>query len=83
MPNFFVLILFFPKNYLNIFQVLENFLSFAYVNKYCVGTGISTLMSICYGLIPCIFCQKMEKTQLMWEEMDGKVFLSAGEEIFL
>ena len=43
---------------------------------YCVGSGISILMSISDGLVPYIFRGEIEKTQSLREEMDGRVFIS-------
>ena len=45
-------------------------------SKQYVGARTNTLMSISDGLGPYIFCRKMEKTQSMREEMDGKGFIS-------
>ena len=49
---------------------------FVYVIIYCVGAGITTLLSIFDGLNPHFFCRKIEKTRSMKEEMDGEVFIS-------
>ena len=49
---------------------------FFYILIYCVGAGKTTLMSISDGLDPYFFRRKMEKTQSVREEMDGKVFVS-------
>ena len=49
---------------------------FVYVIIFCVGEGITTLMSISNGLDPYIFRRKMEKTRSTKEEMDGDVFIS-------
>ena len=54
----------------------KSFWSFVYVIIFCVGAGISTLMSISDRLDPYIFRQKMEKTRSINEEMDWKVFIS-------
>ena len=43
---------------------------------FCVGAGISTLMSISDGLGPYIFRRKMEKTRSMKGKLDRKVFIS-------
>ena len=43
---------------------------------YCVGAGITILMSISDGLDPYFFRRKMEKTPPMKEKMDGEVFIS-------
>ena len=58
------------------FPVWKYLLSFVYVFIYCVGAGITTLMSISDGSEPYFFCRKMEKTRSVKEEMDGKVFIS-------
>ena len=50
--------------------------SFVYVIIFCVGAGITTLMSISDGSDPYFFRRKMEKTRCMKEEMDGRVFTS-------
>ena len=47
--------------------------SFVYVPIYCVGAGVTTLMSI--SLDPYFFRRKMEKTQSVKEEMDEEVFI--------
>ena len=49
---------------------------FVYVIIYCVGAGITTLMSYSDGLDPYLFRRKMERTRSMKEEMDGEVFVS-------
>ena len=56
--------------------------SFIYVFIYCVGAGITTLMSISDVLDPYFFCQTMEKTRSEKEKMDGEVFFSARVGIF-
>ena len=43
---------------------------------FCVGAGITTLMSISDGLDWYIFGRNMEKTWSMKQEMDGEVFIS-------
>ena len=48
-----------------------------------VGAVISTLMSISDGSGSYILRQKIEKTQPMREEMDGKVFISRQSRHFL
>ena len=48
----------------------------AYVFTYCVGEGITTLMSISDGSDRTFFRRKVEKTRSVREEMDGKVFIS-------
>ena len=50
---------------------------------YCVGAGISTLLSIADGLGSYFFRRKTEKTQPMWEEMDGYVFFPPGSASFV
>ena len=50
--------------------------SFVYVNIYCVGAGISTLISISDWSDPYIFRRKIEKTQSVKDEMEGKLFIS-------
>ena len=54
----------------------KSFWSFVYVIIYCVGAGISTLISISDWSDPYIFRRKMEKTQSVKEEMEGKLFIS-------
>ena len=56
---------------------------FVYVIIFCVGAGITTLMSISDGLDPYFFRRKMEKTGSMKNEMDGEVFISRQLGIFL
>ena len=74
-------------NFLNVFHVFSrcilsissygNFLSsFVYVIIYCVGAGITTLISISDGWDPYFFRRKMEKTRFVKEKMDGRVFIS-------
>ena len=58
------------------FPVWKYLWSFVYVFIYCVGAGITTLMSISDGSDPYFFCWKMEKTRSVKEEMDGRVFIS-------
>ena len=43
---------------------------------YCVGGGITTLMSISDGSDRTFSWRKMGKTRSLREEMDGKVFIS-------
>ena len=43
---------------------------------YCVGAGITTLMSNSDGSDRTFSCRKMGKTRSVREEMDGKVFIS-------
>ena len=50
--------------------------SFVYVIVYCVGAGITTLMSISDGLDPYFSVEKWKKTRSVKEEMDGEVFIS-------
>ena len=52
------------------------FWSFVYVIIYCVGAGLTTLMSISDGLDPYIFCRMMDMTRSMKKEMDLEVFIS-------
>ena len=59
-----------------IFVLWKTSLTFVYVFIYCVGAGITTLMSIFDGLDPYFFCRKMENTRSMKQEMDGEVFNS-------
>ena len=54
----------------------KSFWSFVYVNIYCVGAVISTLISTSEWSYPYIFRQKMEETRSVNEEMDGLVFIS-------
>ena len=54
----------------------KSFWSFVHVNFYCVGAGISTLISISDWSNPYIFRRKMEKTRSVKEEMEGKLFIS-------
>ena len=49
---------------------------FVYVIIYCVGAGITTLMSYSDRLDPYLFRRKMEKTRSMKKKMDGEVFVS-------
>ena len=53
-----------------------SFWSFVYVIIYCVGAGISTLISISDWSDPYIFRRKMEKTRSVKEEMNEEVFIS-------
>ena len=55
---------------------MEMSLIFVYVIIYCVGAGITTLMSISNGSDRTFFCRKMERTRSVREEMDGRVFIS-------
>ena len=54
----------------------KSFWSFVYVIIFCVGAGISTLISISDWSDPYIFRRKMEKTRSVKEEMEGNVFIS-------
>ena len=54
----------------------KSFRSFVYVIIYCLGAGISTLISISDWSDPYIFRQKMEKTRSVKEDMEGKLFIS-------
>ena len=54
----------------------KSFRTFVYVNIYCAGARLSTLMSISYWSDSNIFRRKMEKTQSPKEEMDVEVFIS-------
>ena len=58
-----------------IFLSWKTSLSFVYVIIYCVGAGITTLMSKTDGLDPYFFRRKMKRTPSMKEEMDRKVFI--------
>ena len=55
---------------------MEMTLIFVYVFIYCVGAGITNLMSISDGSDRTFSCRKMEKTRSVREEMDGRVFIS-------
>ena len=55
---------------------MEMILICVYVIIYCVGAGITTLISISDGSDRTFFCRKMERTRSVREEMDGKVFIS-------
>ena len=50
--------------------------SFVSVFFYCVGAGITTLMSISDGSDPYFCRRKMENTRSVKEEMDGEMFIS-------
>ena len=54
----------------------KSFLLFVYAFIYCVGAGISTLISISDWSDPYIFRRKMEKTRSVKEELEGKLFIS-------
>ena len=51
--------------------------------KQYVGAGIGTLISISDGLLPSIFCRKMEKARPMREKMEGKVVYFPPELVVL
>ena len=55
---------------------MEMTLIFVYVFIFCVGAGITTLMSISDGSECTFFCRKMGKTRSVKEEMHGRVFIS-------
>ena len=57
----------------------KSFWSFVYVIIYCVGAGISTLISISDWSDPYIFRRKMEKRRSVKEEMEPKLFISRTE----
>ena len=59
-----------------LFPVWKWFWSCVYVFIYCVGAGITNLMSICDGSNRTLFCRKMERTRAVREEMDGRLFIS-------
>ena len=59
-----------------LFSYGKSFWSFVYVDIYCVGAGISTLISISGWSDPYIFRRKMEKMRSVKEEMEGKLFIS-------
>ena len=64
---------------MNCFSILQFwiiFRSIVFNIIYCVGAGVSTLISISDELCPYIFCGKVEKTQSMGDEMDGKMLIS-------
>ena len=54
----------------------KSFWSLIYVIIYCVGAGISTLISISDWSDPYACRWKMEKTRSVKDEMEGKVFVS-------
>ena len=54
----------------------KSFWPSVYVILYCVGAGISLLISISYCSDPYIFHWQMEKTRSVKEEMEGKLFNS-------
>ena len=55
----------------------KTFLCLFMLHFFCVGAGTRTLMSFSDGLGSFSFRRKMEKTQLMREEMDRKVLFSS------
>ena len=55
---------------------MEITLIFGYIITFCVGAGITTLMSISDGSDRTFSCRKMERTRSVREEMDGRVFNS-------
>ena len=61
----------------------ENMWSFIYTSVFCVNAWISTLMSQSERLSSYVFRRKVEKTQSMREEMDGKVLISRQSWNFL
>ena len=54
----------------------ESFWSIVYVIIYCVGAGISTLISISDWSDPFIFRRNLGKTRSVKKEMEGKLFIS-------
>ena len=58
-------------------------ISCLYYYLFCVGAGVSTLMSISDGLASYIFRRKLEKTQPIRERMEGKVFFPPESAIFV
>ena len=54
----------------------KQFLSFVDGAIYCVGAGMTTLMSISEGLGPYNFCREMEKTRFIKEKLNGQVNIS-------
>ena len=78
--------IFVPKSCISYFILISSFSILSYfiflsqlrklVYQDCkqhVGAGINALMSISNGLVPSIFCRKMEKARPMMEGMVGKV----------
>ena len=82
--NFILCILnYFPQGIL-LFSFYGKLLrSFVYVIIYCVGAGITTLMSLFDAVDPYFFRRKKGKTRSMREEMDGSVFVSRQSRHFL
>ena len=60
----------------------KSFWSFVYIIIYCVGAGISTLISISDWSYPYIFRRNMEKTRSVLEEMEGKLFFFPPESAY-
>ena len=56
---------------------MEISLIFSLCFIYCVGAGITTLMSISDGSDPYLFCRKMERTRSVKEEADGECLFPA------
>ena len=59
------------------FPCMEISLIFCLCFIYCVGAGITTLMSISDRSDPYFFCRKMEKTRSVKEEVDGDCLFPA------
>ena len=74
--NSFNLIISNLMNFIRVFFLWKISWSLAYTNIYCVGAEKSTLMSNFDWVGSYIFRRMMEKTRLVMEEMDGKVFIS-------
>ena len=62
-------------NKIIIFLLCKSVWSLVYIVVFCVGAGISTLMSIFDGLGSYFFGWKMERTQPMSEEVDRTLFI--------
>ena len=56
---------------------MENIWFFVYIDFFCVGAGISTLISISDGLGSYFFPRKIESTKPMREKMDGRCLFPA------
>ena len=54
----------------------KSFWSFVYVINYCVGAGLSTLISFSDWSDPYNFRRKMDKTRSVKEELERKLFIS-------
>ena len=54
--------------YLSIFPLWKVLSSFVYVIIYCVGAGITTLVSLSDGSVPYFYRRKMEKA---WSVKEG------------